>query len=903
MTAGSSFLKDNCTVSVYEEPPENGAKKIEYSVAEKDFVKALPKAKKKAKTKTKASQDSEEYLIIGFDTEYKTSNVHVKKDQIIAGQAKYRVLSYQFHAKMPNGAEWQGICCTENDERMSFTQFLAFAIGKGIKEGHVKQVPLKIYLAGHFTRADIPAFSDFKAQKNYLSSVRNTFLSIDQSIKINFFKNSDEIAELDLIIRDTMLLTPQASKSLKAIGDLVGVPKKQLDPDIKKHKELIEKMDEVRRDHWEKYREYALEDATICVRYLEKIIELYEKVTEKKKVPVTLTSIGVDLLLKSWKDDMKLDPLEILGKERIPDKKFKNGYFKKFTKEVAKEELYSTTAFITETYHGGRSEQFWFGPGKKDNWIDIDLAGAYPTAMALIGQPRWSDVKRDVRKIKEFTPTTLGFALVEFEFPKGTRYPTLPVRTANGLIFPLKGTSYCAAPEIYLAKKLKCKIKIKTGIIFPSDPNVKIFGKFIKDCTEERKKAGNKTMEGLFWKEISNSTYGKTAQGLREKRVFDMRSERTVALPESRITNAAFASYITSFVRAVLGEILNKIPKEYTVFSCTTDGFITNLPESRIGDVINGELAKLYSEARNYLVGNKNIVEIKHRIKQPLGWRTRGQATLKPSIKPNGESEEIILAKSGIFTKPESETDEQQNKEIVDLFFNRDPNSIIRVESLTGVRDIVVHGADLVEKEIEKRLSMEYDWKRQPSFIGTSNEYNHVYFNTKPWAFAEYFTDIRDRWDNFNGKNNKHCIKTKEDYRKFQDYIELNVKTSGKSVSNEETDIKRLRMELCRAWHEKKAGLVSKKKLSADEVAKIFVRAGLECKRYDVENGRGRGDEVGNMFVGNSCPRTKRNIRILEKLKKTHFPNLQIEDFLIKENKDYRLTIKAKSAPKEQQVQ
>jgi hypothetical protein len=95
---------------------------------------------------------------------------------------------------------------------------------------------------------------------------------------------SEKITELRVVIRDTMLLTPQATKSLRGIGELVGFPKLQLDPDPQIHKRLISNMDVVRRERWETYRDYALMDATICVRYIERIIQQYEAVTGKQKV-------------------------------------------------------------------------------------------------------------------------------------------------------------------------------------------------------------------------------------------------------------------------------------------------------------------------------------------------------------------------------------------------------------------------------------------------------------------------------------------------------------------------------------------------------------------------------------------------------------------------------------------
>ncbi len=885
MTESTKSAISGPSVSVYEKPPELDKTKSTFWLKQQDFAEdtSLPSQGKRK------SLTAGPYLIIGFDTEFKTPEYHITKDHIVTGGAKYRVLSYQFHAKTLDGKEWQGICCTEGDERMSIPEFLIFVLGIGARKHGITNLPQTIFLVGHFTRADIPAFSDFKTQTALLSSVRSTFLNIDHQLNIPLEHDGVNVANLRVVVRDTMLLTPQATKSLRGIGDLVGFPKLQLDPDPKKHQQLIENMDVVRRERWDIYRDYALMDATICVRYIERIIQQYEAVTGKKKVPVTLTSIGVDLLLKSWAEDLRINYLDVLGKEMVRQKVFskqKNYYLTKKV-EVDVEELSHLIPFITECYHGGRNEQYWFGPGFEDNWVDIDLASAYPTAMSLIGMPDWRAIKESTR-LDDFTPVTLGFAWVDFKFPASTRYPTMPVRSDNGLVFPLEGTTYCSSPEIFAARNLGCQIKIRKGVIVPTNQEIKIFGEFIKACIKKRQQAGSKTLEGLFWKEISNSTYGKTAQGLRKKRVYDMRDRETKPLPPSRITNPCFASFITSYVRAVLGEILNAIPKEATVFSCTTDGFITNVAETYIPKMSSGPLATIYAKARADLVGDPNMLEIKHAIRKPLGWRTRGQATLKQHAHLTTEESGVVLAKGGIFTKPESETDVQQNNEIIDLFFNRTPTSMILVGSLTGIRDIVEHDADLVPKEINKRLSMEYDWKRQPISASFSDEYNHIYFPTRPWKTVDQFKTVRELWDEYT-KGSPKCIKTLNDFSAFADQIECKGLAPEKAryLRKENPDTHRLRQSLCKAWQHSEAGLVKDPKMTARQFAELLDSLGLPCKRSDVENGKKKP------FQPNTCPPTDNVKSLLEQLK-LKFPQIKVNKFLIETRSREAVTLRPK---------
>ena len=138
----------------------------------------------------------------------------------------------------------------------------------------------------------------------------------------------------------------------------------------------------------------------------------------------------------------------------------------------------------------------------------------------------------------------------------------------------------------------------------PTDPKTYVFGAFIKKCIEKRKSFPKKTLNNLLWKEISNSTYGKTAQGLKQRRVFDMREREMRRLPESRITNPFFAAFITSFVRAVLGEIMNALPRSRMVFSCTTDGFLTDAAEDEVKAAMVGDLTLTFADSLKLISGN-----------------------------------------------------------------------------------------------------------------------------------------------------------------------------------------------------------------------------------------------------------------------------------------------------------
>jgi hypothetical protein len=158
-------------------------------------------------------------------------------------------------------------------------------------------------------------------------------------------------------------------------------------------------------------------------------------------------------------------------------------------------------------------------------------------------------------------------------------------------------------------------------------------------------------------------------------------------------------------------------------------------------------------------------------IGQPLGWRTRGQATLRPGqVVPGSETPTTLLARSGIHLG-DLDGDKEKNERIVEMFFGRTPQDRIETRYLTSIRDLVRYDADLVEKHGESRLNMEYDWKRRPVGVHTDPEHGHVAFDTVPWQRVEDFQRTRELFTDFQ-KRTPRCIKSEADCEAFRSFAE-----------------------------------------------------------------------------------------------------------------------------------
>ena len=121
----------------------------------------------------------------------------------------------------------------DQGRRLTFAQFLIYALAAGAELGEV--IPQNIVLVGHYNRADVPAFDDRDQIYERVKNVRNSLITqaVPITVKISFGDEPGDELDVKVYLRDTMLLAPAGSKSLAALGDLVGKEKMKLadDPD------------------------------------------------------------------------------------------------------------------------------------------------------------------------------------------------------------------------------------------------------------------------------------------------------------------------------------------------------------------------------------------------------------------------------------------------------------------------------------------------------------------------------------------------------------------------------------------------------------------------------------------------------------------------------------------------
>lgn len=741
-------------------------------------------------------------IIIGVDT--KT----VQINDIVT------VLSYQFYGIAGDAKRWFGIYTTDNfdligsdlnsinsaayckcsppaevlfsdnhskfyHERLCFGCLLKKILDCGLKEDVFDYYPKTVYLTFFSSTPHLATILDFHDYKNralssnllktgkfagvkesnkYFVSCQSSYITPSLPIGVYFsIGNHIRRRKVNVFVYDCKLYFPEGS--LSEIGNLVDLPR--VDISEKYQDDICQFF----KDDPQSFNQYALRDAQIVAEFFAYFIRLYFTVTGHKKIPATAGKFSELLTLKFWKDNC-IDRYELLGWEvenvqQWDDNLNKYVYSKK---TVLSKCRHMHDRFATECFYGGRNESSFYGVSPVSIWNDWDIIKAYPTALSFIKIPDYKNYYASLN-LKDYKYDVLGFARVRFEFPDSVKFPCLPVKTKDSLIFPQSGETCCFAPEIDLAVIVGAKIHIIEGIIIPwKNDSIKPFELLIKETENKRNECRAGSLEHTQWKLIANSIYGKLAQGRLQKRINDNRNSKNTT---SQITNIYFAGYVTAFIRAMIAEIMNNLGG-YKIISATTDGFITNAPEDAIKKAIKGVLCTAFLDARLRLSDNCEILEKKHVVEQLLSWRTRGQATVKEK-----EGCKIILARAGIAIPGSTE---QKNNRIVDLFCNRNDSTTFEY-SAYNTKKFKAKNCDYIKEKYTRKANMDFDFKRMPDMTksGTMQLRGKevLFFDTKPVKDVCEFESLRRNWQNHSNRK-RNLLKTVEHLKTFLEYHEIN---------------------------------------------------------------------------------------------------------------------------------
>lgn len=777
-------------------------------------------------------------LYIGFDTEY-VFNPETQQNDI---------LSYQSYVVLPDNTGISNIIYppdSQKKSRLSFKEFLCQTITPLLETGVITKWPGIINIYAHFIRADIASFANFWSDyKILLKGIRGTVSSFKNRYGIDFDEQQERRVKTEQIMFDkrtspprcsnvafidTLLITPWGM-GLAECGELLGLPKLTIPAPYS-----ITNMREYLLGDRAGFEAYALRDAEIAVRYALQVRNFCARELMIDRVPATIGAMAVSRFTKTLKEN-NMSPEVCLGThiktrelwltEKQAFRTIKN------PASVPSRELFET--FPINCYHGGRNECFMMGVTPSDHWYDYDLAGAYTTGLLDILTPDYGNIRLS-KNPDDYCGHVMGFALVTFRFPESVPYPSLPVRTDQyGLFFPLSGESWATAPEIELALSLGAEMTIHNGIIVPwicdtsphNSESTSVFLPFVQQVRENRNRHIKGSLEEKFWKEIGNSLYGKLAQGLRAKTAFDTARGLNRSLPPSSVTQPFFAAHVTGFIRAVVGELMNALPSDSSVVSVTTDGFLTNCPLNKIN--MSGPLSSRFQSLCDIVDPGSSMLTCKHEVSQLIAMKTRGQLTYRAI-----QGKPVVHARAGV--KPPADIPRSDyNDYMVDLYLNRLPGQTLSRSTLISTREMWLSESDLVSREQDIRLNLEFDFKRQP--VQPAMNEGHLLMSSRPWDNMEEALQQRSLFDDWR---QMHTLKTLADWDDWCDFLYCRTVFSDMKlkVGSKRSDDILVRLFL-RALTQCQWGLMlkDKKSYSCKEVAEWLTSEGYSVTVTDVKN-------------------------------------------------------------------
>jgi hypothetical protein len=714
-------------------------------------------------------------------------------------------------------------CFTKSNSRTSFTtnSYKVYATTR-----------LNLIIGCHLSQADLSMLSDFEDFKKYLTIINKSYVTLNKSFKY-------EDSRFNISVRDTMLLSP-SGKGLADIGRIYGGEFSKIDLG-----EYRGRMKDLLKDNKELFVEYALRDSLITLKHLNEMEKFYMSF-DQLGVPLTLSSISKAYVKKDW------------ALREYKGYQLNNGYtFGKLTSLLtpkginASEDVGLILGLALSSLRGGRNESFMYGVDRwklKDSegkgWYDYDLSGAYPTAMAILGDPSYKNAFVVTKKwMDEASPCDLinsyTVVRVSFSFPEETKYPSIPTQIDGNTIYPLSGVSNITGLEYLLARNQNCEFEVIDGYSIPFEcmiaegfgqnkasslsriesfrecfrnqnhfdesfmklfsDNSKRYSPFaqtVKDLVILRAAHKKGTLLNLMYKQIVNSIYGLTVMGLSSKKKTDLISGGSFVLEGGDLSNPFIGGYITAFIRCVLSECLNNIHHlNGRVVSATTDGFITD--QIDVEDLIlknrdfNSTLfLRLFKSLRSFVVDKKEEIVPGLELKNFEGYnQEEGENKIDMdsergliSWTTRGQLAFVsgIKAHTGFQSKGLKQSD---HKEVLFQMLSSDSVSWEYIQnSLRSAKDIYQKGGHVTLEYKDQSFKVAYDNKR--CIIEPSEDkysFTDRLLDSKPWDSGKTYDKIR-KLINIQSKATYNILTTKSSGKRYKSVMETAIRTFIKSL-------------------------------------------------------------------------------------------------------------------------
>lgn len=660
-----------------------------------------------------------------------------------------------------------------------------------------------VCLLGHASIKDITAFSDRSDYRflNGLNSLQGGIVTLNSNggramnLGVKDYEKNYYEYPISYVLRDSECYSPNGDKTLNPMKKCL-----KLDTYNKEYKYIDECALDIYNENFDKFCTYASQDSLISLIYTAKIWGV------NKSMPVSITSASATYLY-----DKILEYFKINGKtSKEIEKAFKHKYegFNAQTRlEMTSSGNAKSVSYYNKTYDADKIDRLgqksYIGgynicpyPGVFSNvTYDFDLINAYPTALCLIPDIDWDNPIN--KEILEQNVTLdffdnindVVFGEVDFEFPATVKYPNIPVRVDDSIVFPRKGTHVCATGSaIYLALQLGAKVYahdlIKANVLYNDDGTRSMcFRCACKQLVNDRETCkneyGKKSLQEIIIKLLNNGGYGKVGQCVTDKGECASGNAADDMRP-SIITSKYRAAMVTGLVRDYIIAIANQLnDRGYNFYSSTTDGFISDVPFEVLESLDAYGFTDLFKEARMYLTGNSAVWSEKHKQDSLLlNFTTRGNV----GFGEHKDDDKCVCAHAG-FKTGEPEDSYSDRLSLFKIVVTRTDKPKYIYDLWSNLKDVIKKKNDFTITKCSKSANFNFDLKRKPIFEtmyeveGTYDgiTYKYAVFDTEPYRDVEEYKLYKEIGKTFD------CLRTVEDWNKFQ--MRLRLKLAGTTLN------------------------------------------------------------------------------------------------------------------------
>lgn len=460
-----------------------------------DLVSAVPRRF------TRRASVAENPVIVGFDTEWRTSD--------------RRLISVQFAMRTLAGLVSKVFYPRE---RRLTPVLLAQLVDEFLAEH--RRVPVvdrgrrRLYLVSHFAAAEIAMFEDAFRDLDIMQ------IGKAHHARLPDLFDGDQINWSFKII-DLFAYYPVA---LADVGAAIGLPKFDVDPS---------KLDQLLTADRAAFERYASRDAEIPVEAFERLRQsmLADWGIDPLFVP-SLPALASNIFRRHF---LTRSPVPTKTAIAAVTRRSRAGDWRtrpvKYLRYAGPEER---RRLACRAYWGGRGEAFVRGL-VEGPVVERDVVSLYPHAALLQALPNERTKWKRVTSVGDIEGME-GFGTFEFAFPRTETYPCLPVHREGGgrMVFPLQGTSSCTFAEVRAALALGASVEVVEAWGF--EPSVvereHDLANYIREFLAKKAVAKAGTLEYETSKLLLNALIGKLAERRGVSHVLDVeRAARKAGAP------------------------------------------------------------------------------------------------------------------------------------------------------------------------------------------------------------------------------------------------------------------------------------------------------------------------------------------------------------------------------------